>query len=306
MLVCVLFTAVFTSLLTSRVTTGALASTIVIDSLEDVRGVLCITTAYPRLASFVRGSLAGRRDVRVVEDEVWACAAKVLEGSATAYASDRTLLMWYADTYHAKDTKSALYVSPALSVNAYSFGFANGSSLRAQLNPALIESLVDPDWSLRVADLTAHYMPSLATTGGSAIFVEGASAQVLAKTQVNQALLGVTLALIGATSACVLCARPIRTALGCAGDTAGGPQGSRRMPKSLRHSSTTAERHEFEDAMEAAQAAAEAKATASAEAGTCDGTRDRLDALDEAATALRLALAAVNAASTQLRQREVE
>jgi hypothetical protein len=184
MLVCVLCTATFTSLLTSRITTGALAQPVTLNTLSDVRGTLCVTTAYPRLSAFVRASLAGRRDVRVVEDEVWACAQAVLDGRASAYISDRSLLVWFADTY---ESAAPLYVSPALSVNAYSLGFANGSSLRQLLNPALIATVVDPEWTPRVAEIAARFTP--ATSGGHAAG-SGGSGDGAGTTSVNKGAAG--------------------------------------------------------------------------------------------------------------------
>jgi hypothetical protein len=214
MLACVLFMAVFTSLLTSKVTAGELAQAKAINTLADVRGTLCMTTAYPRLTLFVRSALVGRNDVRVVEDEVWACAERVLDGRAVAYISDRALLLWYSATYSGAGAGD-LYVSPSLSVNPYAFGFANGSALRQALNPSLIATLVDPAWTPSVAALLSHYAPALGSHDGTTLNDDATSVSARAVSEVNRALLGCTIALMGVTSLYSLFARACHRALGC-------------------------------------------------------------------------------------------
>jgi hypothetical protein len=292
MLVCVLFTAVFTSLLTSRITTGALASAAAVNTLEDVRGTLCVTTAYPRLSAFVRASLAGRRDVRVVEEEVWSCAQAVLDGRAAAYVSDRSLLVWFADTYA---LAAPLYVSPALSVNAYALGFANGSTLRQQLNPALIATMVDPEWTPHVAEIVSRYTPAMGARDAATAAGGAGGARADAVTTVNAALVGFTLAFVGATGFAVLATkqmRRVRRARGCAppradGDGAGGGSGlndahSMRLAHSLK--------------LARAHASAPSGAPPGA-AGATGGDAATAVALADAADALRRALAAVDAAA---------
>ena len=208
MLACVLFTSVFTSLLTSSVTAGALGVTSRgVDTLEGVRGTLCITTAYPRLQSFINAAVAGRADVRVVEDEAWACAERVRSGDVAAAASDRTLLSWYAATYGGD---VALHVSPPLSVNAYVWGFANGSALRTAINPALIATVVDPTWTPAVAALVSRYTPALANKQATNT---GASAKDPASDKVNYGLMAAALTVVGVSVAVVTCGGPARRAV---------------------------------------------------------------------------------------------
>ena len=175
MLACVLFTSVFTSLLTSSVTAGALGVTSRgVDVLEGVRGTLCITTAYPRLQSFINAAVAGRSDVRVVKDEAWACAERVRTGDVAAATA------------------------------------ANGSSLRTTINPALIATVVDPTWTPAVSALLSRYTPALANKQSTNT---AAGAKDPASDKVNRALMATALTVVGVSIAIFMCGDPARRAV---------------------------------------------------------------------------------------------
>ncbi len=153
MLASLLSIAIFTSVLSAKVTASNLDRH-VIDTLGHVTRTLCVESAYPTLADYV--DLNPEAPPAVVYEPLPVCFEMLLSGAAEAVLTDRPVLTWFVDHYNL----GALYVSPVLEGNPFSFAYRPGEALRVTANVAVTQTLKDPTWIPRTVTLAQYYFGS--------------------------------------------------------------------------------------------------------------------------------------------------
>jgi hypothetical protein len=137
-LISLLVIAVLTALVSAQLTQALLAAAVSVQSLEDVSGTLCMESAYPQLASFVREDVASPPSV--VADLGQNCMAAVADGSMQAFIGDSTFVAWYASTYAVPGlTVSAIIPGSASGFSLVLNASARGNALKAWLDPAVAQ-----------------------------------------------------------------------------------------------------------------------------------------------------------------------
>ena len=137
---------VITSIIAAKLT-AALLSVVVIDSMAQVTGTLCMESAYPKLSDFVLG---GSHPVSVITGRIDECMQQLVDGTVQAVITDETHLQWYSNYY----AISGLHLSPTLAPNPFAMAFRGDNSpaglisaqLMSYVNPAVIATRADPDW----------------------------------------------------------------------------------------------------------------------------------------------------------------
>jgi len=181
MLVSLLTVCVFCGLIGASITADALNFTFV-SSISEMTDTLCHEVGYPLALTVVQREAV--KPPVVQKENVHACMKAMERGEVQAVMADRPSLLWYAQTYSSSD----IHVSPVIASNPFAFAFASGSPWRSFVNPAIVASLTESDWSPLTASISTSYFS--ASTDSTEFGVA---------TQVDRALVTTVLVLAGAT-----------------------------------------------------------------------------------------------------------
>ena len=150
----------FTSVVSSQLTLSQLAFVPITSFTQLMPSDFCMEADYELAQELV--STAYSIPVNQLEahgvmlGSISSCTEAVISGSKMAFASDKPLLNWLANSYYGTGN---IYVSDSLRSNPLSIAFRTGSTLRPRVDAAIIDMLTNASWVGAYSSLTDKWFP---------------------------------------------------------------------------------------------------------------------------------------------------